>query len=311
MHGTVNDLAVCGAEPLYLSLGLIVEEGLPLETLQADRRQRPRRGAGVRGAGGDGRHQGGAPRRRGRALRQHDGRRPAASRRRPRRRTASGRAIACSSAARSATTAWPSCRRARGSTSSRTSGATPRRCTTSCGPCSTMRRRRPLPARPDPRRRLGRAARGRGGGGRVRRPRRVGACRWPTRSAGPASSSASTRCTWPTRGSCWPSSPRRRPRALLAQSVEHLHGKEGVDGSSPSEGFAKQPAKRQFRAKRSRRHEGASAFLERFWNGQLARPGVRRSASFLPLPPQTAPTNRTGARSAHPVARRSATSLYG
>ena len=26
--------------------------------------------------------------------------------------------------------------------------------------------------------------------------------------------------------------------ALLAQLVEHLHGKEGVDGSSPSEGFA-------------------------------------------------------------------------
>src|SRR5215211_2771310 len=26
--------------------------------------------------------------------------------------------------------------------------------------------------------------------------------------------------------------------ALLAQQVEHLHGKEGVDGSSPSEGFA-------------------------------------------------------------------------
>ena len=25
--------------------------------------------------------------------------------------------------------------------------------------------------------------------------------------------------------------------ALLAQLVEHLHGKEGVDGSSPSEGF--------------------------------------------------------------------------
>ena len=35
--------------------------------------------------------------------------------------------------------------------------------------------------------------------------------------------------------------PRRAPRmagaALLAQLVEHLHGKEGVDGSSPSEGF--------------------------------------------------------------------------
>src|SRR6059036_3113647 len=31
----------------------------------------------------------------------------------------------------------------------------------------------------------------------------------------------------------------RRERALLAQLVEHLHGKEGVDGSSPSEGSAK------------------------------------------------------------------------
>jgi hypothetical protein len=29
--------------------------------------------------------------------------------------------------------------------------------------------------------------------------------------------------------------------ALLAQLVEHLHGKEGVDGSSPSEGSAKVP----------------------------------------------------------------------
>jgi hydrogenase expression/formation protein HypE len=34
VHGTVNDLAVCGAEPLYLTLGLIIEEGLPRETLR-------------------------------------------------------------------------------------------------------------------------------------------------------------------------------------------------------------------------------------------------------------------------------------
>lgn len=33
VHGTINDLAVCGAEPAYLSLGLIVEEGLRIETL--------------------------------------------------------------------------------------------------------------------------------------------------------------------------------------------------------------------------------------------------------------------------------------
>jgi hydrogenase expression/formation protein HypE len=32
--GTVNDLAVCGARPLAISCGLILEEGLPLETLE-------------------------------------------------------------------------------------------------------------------------------------------------------------------------------------------------------------------------------------------------------------------------------------
>ena len=34
VHGTINDLAVGGAEPLYLSAAFILEEGLPLETLQ-------------------------------------------------------------------------------------------------------------------------------------------------------------------------------------------------------------------------------------------------------------------------------------
>ena len=33
VNGTVNDLAMAGARPLYLSLGLILEEGLPVETL--------------------------------------------------------------------------------------------------------------------------------------------------------------------------------------------------------------------------------------------------------------------------------------
>jgi hydrogenase expression/formation protein HypE len=33
VHGTVNDLAMCGARPLYLSAGFIIEEGLPLKTL--------------------------------------------------------------------------------------------------------------------------------------------------------------------------------------------------------------------------------------------------------------------------------------
>ena len=33
VNGTVNDLAMCGAIPQYLTLGLILEEGLPMETL--------------------------------------------------------------------------------------------------------------------------------------------------------------------------------------------------------------------------------------------------------------------------------------
>lgn len=33
VNGTVNDLACCGARPLYLSLGLILEEGLEMEVL--------------------------------------------------------------------------------------------------------------------------------------------------------------------------------------------------------------------------------------------------------------------------------------
>jgi hydrogenase expression/formation protein HypE len=35
VNGTVNDLAMCGARPCYLSAGFILEEGLPMETLRA------------------------------------------------------------------------------------------------------------------------------------------------------------------------------------------------------------------------------------------------------------------------------------
>ena len=34
VNGTVNDLAMCGARPLYLSVGLILEEGLPVAVLR-------------------------------------------------------------------------------------------------------------------------------------------------------------------------------------------------------------------------------------------------------------------------------------
>ncbi|MBV8378705.1 MAG: hydrogenase expression/formation protein HypE [Verrucomicrobia bacterium] len=35
VHGTVNDLAMCGARPLYLSAGFILEEGLPMRDFWA------------------------------------------------------------------------------------------------------------------------------------------------------------------------------------------------------------------------------------------------------------------------------------
>jgi hydrogenase expression/formation protein HypE len=35
VNGTVNDIAMCGAEPLFLSLGLVIEEGFPMDDLRA------------------------------------------------------------------------------------------------------------------------------------------------------------------------------------------------------------------------------------------------------------------------------------
>lgn len=55
VNGTVNDLAMCGARPLYLSCGFIIEEGLPMDTLQrvVASMQRAARAAGVAVVTGD------------------------------------------------------------------------------------------------------------------------------------------------------------------------------------------------------------------------------------------------------------------
>ena len=55
VNGTVNDLAMCGARPLYLSAGFILEEGLPMETLWrvAQSMREAARAAGVEFATGD------------------------------------------------------------------------------------------------------------------------------------------------------------------------------------------------------------------------------------------------------------------
>jgi len=55
VHGTVNDLAMSGARPLVLSVGFILEEGLPMELLwrMAQSMQKAARDAGVRICTGD------------------------------------------------------------------------------------------------------------------------------------------------------------------------------------------------------------------------------------------------------------------
>ncbi len=55
VNGTVNDLAMCGAQPLYLSVGLVLEEGLPLTLLRrvVASMQKAAADAGVRLVTGD------------------------------------------------------------------------------------------------------------------------------------------------------------------------------------------------------------------------------------------------------------------
>ncbi|MCL6546456.1 MAG: hydrogenase expression/formation protein HypE [Bryobacteraceae bacterium] len=55
VYGTVNDLAMCGARPLYLTAAFILEEGLPMETLRrvTDAAAEAARRAGVALVAGD------------------------------------------------------------------------------------------------------------------------------------------------------------------------------------------------------------------------------------------------------------------
>lgn len=55
VNGTVNDLAMCGAEPRYLSVGLVLEEGFPLDDLRrvVESMRNAARVAGVRLVTGD------------------------------------------------------------------------------------------------------------------------------------------------------------------------------------------------------------------------------------------------------------------
>jgi hypothetical protein len=86
---------------------------------------------------------------------------------------------------------------------------------------------------------------------------------------------------------------RIRESALLAQLAEHLHGKEGVDGSSPSEGFEETPANRrisftelaariEWRTLFGHAPLKTSAETDRFRDAPAQPPAGRGQASRLP-----------------------------
>ena len=127
--GTVNDVATSGATPLYLSVGFVLEEGMPVEDLQAHPRLDARRGSRGGRAHRHGRHEGGRARARRRRVHQHRRRRRRCPRARPLRLALPSPATWCCSPARSAITASPSSQRARGSRSRPTSSPTRRRST--------------------------------------------------------------------------------------------------------------------------------------------------------------------------------------
>ena len=75
--------------------------------------------------------------------------------------------------------------------------------------------------------------------------------------------------------------------ALLAQSVEHLHGKEGVDGSSPSEGLAATPRNKPDPRIERGPDRASFVFVEQIWNrrGENARKaGLARRISVAADP---------------------------
>ena len=71
--GTVNDLAVGGARPLWLSAAFIIEEGCEVALLHRIVASMARGGGGGRGADRHRRHQGGGARLGGQAVRDHRG----------------------------------------------------------------------------------------------------------------------------------------------------------------------------------------------------------------------------------------------
>ena len=80
VYGTVNDLAMAGAKPAYLSAGFILEEGLPMETLRRVVASMAEAARAVGRADRHRRHEGRRSRQGRRHLHQHGGHRLGAAR---------------------------------------------------------------------------------------------------------------------------------------------------------------------------------------------------------------------------------------
>ena len=106
VHGTVNDLAVMGARPAWLSVAFVIEEGFEIAELRVIVEHMATAAADGRRRDRHRRHQGGGQGCRRRPV-HHDrwGRRPSGGPS-PRRRSRRSRATSCSSRARSPITAW-------------------------------------------------------------------------------------------------------------------------------------------------------------------------------------------------------------
>ena len=83
------------------------------------------------------------------------------------------------------------------------------------------------------------------------------------------------------------------PCALLAQPVEHLHGKEGVGGSRPPEGFIERAGDSAFCVLAVVGRGGETAVLESGWKVRRARQDGRRDAQSERTPGHACP-GRTG-----------------
>ena len=129
VHGTVNDVAMCGARPLALSAGYILEEGFPMEKLWriVSSMKRAAEEAGVPLVTGDTKVV--DQRQRRRRLHQHHRHRPGARRASTLPRPAPAPVTGSSSPAASPSTASPSCRCARAWSSRPSSRPTRRPCT--------------------------------------------------------------------------------------------------------------------------------------------------------------------------------------